>query len=74
MSIHEECGVFGVIAAEPTDVAGVRYYGLYALQHRGQESCEYCSACFDGDYPTQVPTDTRKDRFEQRLSQTHKAN
>ena len=39
MSIHEECGVFGVISAEPADVAGVVYYGLYALQHRGQESC-----------------------------------
>ena len=39
MSIHEECGVFGVIATEPTDVAGITYYGLYALQHRGQESC-----------------------------------
>jgi amidophosphoribosyltransferase len=37
--IHEECGVFGVIAAEPADVAGISYYGLYALQHRGQESC-----------------------------------
>ena len=39
MSIHEECGVFGVIAPEPTDVASIAYYGLYALQHRGQESC-----------------------------------
>lgn len=39
MSIHEECGVFGVIAPEPTDVANISYYGLYALQHRGQESC-----------------------------------
>ena len=39
MSIHEECGVFGVISPEPADVAGVVYYGLYALQHRGQESC-----------------------------------
>lgn len=37
--IHEECGVFGVIAPEPCDVAGISYYGLYALQHRGQESC-----------------------------------
>ena len=36
MSIHEECGVFGVIAPEPMDVAGLSYYGLYALQHRGQ--------------------------------------
>lgn len=39
MSLHEECGVFGVMAPEPTDVAGIAYYGLYSLQHRGQESC-----------------------------------
>lgn len=39
MSIHEECGVFGVIAPEESDLAGLTYYGLYALQHRGQESC-----------------------------------
>ena len=39
MSIHEECGAFGVIAPEPTDIASISYYGLYALQHRGQESC-----------------------------------
>ena len=39
MSIHEECGVFGVFAPRKTDVASLTYYGLYALQHRGQESC-----------------------------------
>ena len=39
MSVHEECGVFGVIAGKPFDAAGMCYYGLYALQHRGQESC-----------------------------------
>ena len=39
MSIHEECGVFGVIAPRPADVGRLAYYGLYALQHRGQESC-----------------------------------
>ncbi len=37
--IHEECGVFGVYAPTPCRVAEVSYYGLYALQHRGQESC-----------------------------------
>ena len=37
--LHEECGVFGVFSASPRDVAGLSYYGLYALQHRGQESC-----------------------------------
>lgn len=27
MSLHEECGVFGVIAPEPCDVASISYYG-----------------------------------------------
>lgn len=39
MSLHEECGVFGVYSDKPIDTAGICYYGLYALQHRGQESC-----------------------------------
>lgn len=36
--IHEECGVFGVYSQETRDVAHTCYYGLFALQHRGQES------------------------------------
>ncbi len=38
--MHEECGVFGVYSLDgnEVDVAGLTYYGLYALQHRGQES------------------------------------
>ena len=39
MSIHEECGVFGVFAKQPSPVANLAYYGLFSLQHRGQESC-----------------------------------
>ena len=39
MSIHEECGVFGVYSPKPANVANLCFYGLYALQHRGQESC-----------------------------------
>ena len=39
MSVKEECGVFGVFSPHPADVSGICYYGLYALQHRGQESC-----------------------------------
>ena len=39
MSIHEECGVFGVCAGQNEDVASLVYYGLFALQHRGQEGC-----------------------------------
>ena len=37
--IHEECGVFGVYDFDRHDVAPTIYYGLLALQHRGQESC-----------------------------------
>ena len=39
MGVHEECGVFGVIAPAPIDVANLCFVGLQALQHRGQESC-----------------------------------
>ncbi len=39
MSLHEECGVFGVYSDQPVNAAEISYYGLYALQHRGQESC-----------------------------------
>lgn len=34
----EECGVFGIYSNEDIDAATITYYGLYALQHRGQES------------------------------------
>ena len=37
--LHEECGVFGVYDLDGVDVASTVYYGLFALQHRGQESC-----------------------------------
>ena len=36
--LHEECGVFGMYAPEGSAVAQGIYYGLTALQHRGQES------------------------------------
>lgn len=37
--LHEECGVFGAYDLDGNDVAHTIYYGLLALQHRGQESC-----------------------------------
>ena len=36
--IGEACGVFGMYDLDGNDVASSIYYGLYALQHRGQES------------------------------------
>ena len=40
-SLHEECGVFGIYdKTGETDMVSAAYYvRLYALQHRGQESC-----------------------------------
>ena len=38
--LHEECGVFGLFyPGGGHAVAGHAYHALYALQHRGQESC-----------------------------------
>ena len=39
MSLTEECGVFGIMSPYRVNAAEICYYGLYALQHRGQESC-----------------------------------
>ena len=36
---HEECGVFGIYDRNELKIAPLVYYGLFALQHRGQESC-----------------------------------
>ncbi len=38
-SLHEECGVFGIVSEKRANVAASVNYGLFALQHRGQESC-----------------------------------
>lgn len=46
-SLHEECGVFGIYSPESYNIANDVYYGLYALQHRGQESCGIV-VCDDG--------------------------
>lgn len=37
--VHEECGLFGIYDFDGDDIASTVYYGLLALQHRGQESC-----------------------------------
>ncbi len=42
-TLRESCGVFGVYAPDE-DVARITFYGLYALQHRGQESAGIASA------------------------------
>lgn len=44
---EEACGVFGVHAPEE-EVAKLAYFGLYALQHRGQESAGIATFDYDG--------------------------
>ena len=56
---------------EIAEIIGVDSLGYLPLGNL-RDLCgseEYCSACFDGDYPTAIPEDTRKDQFEQKLSQ-----
>ena len=43
--LREECGVFGIYDFSGENVASTIYYGLFALQHRGQESCGNCGSC-----------------------------
>lgn len=46
--LHEECGVFGMYDFDGGNVASTIYYGLFALQHRGQESCGIAVSETDG--------------------------
>lgn len=49
ISVGEACGVFGMYNFDGEDVAPTIYYGLYALQHRGQESAGIAvTDTFDG--------------------------
>lgn len=46
--IGEECGVFGMYDLDGNDVAPFVYYGLFSLQHRGQESSGIAVSRTDG--------------------------
>ena len=45
--IHEECGIIGIYSSKKIEVASLIYYGLYALQHRGQEGAGMVVSNFD---------------------------
>lgn len=47
--LSEECGVFGIYDLDGNDVADKIFYGLEALQHRGQESCGIAVSDTSGD-------------------------
>ena len=46
--LHEECGVFGIFGVP--DAASLTYYGLHALQHRGQEGAGIVSVDESGTF------------------------
>ncbi len=48
--LHEECGVFGFYDNDGFDVAHMTYFGLYALQHRGQESAGIAVVGENGEF------------------------
>ena len=52
--IKEACGIFGIISRDSSELARKVYFGLFALQHRGQESCGI--AVGDTDGPRKVTT------------------
>ena len=58
---------------EIADLIGADSLGYLSVEHAEQIAsmgmCEgFCTACFSGTYPAGVPKDTRKSRFEQRIS------
>ena len=57
--------------AKLTDADSLGYLRLdrLPLLLGDENSCEYCNACFSGEYPTKIPEKTEKYRFEKRLSE-----
>lgn len=57
--------------SETAEIIGADSLGYLPVEelHSLAGGWGYCSACFDGNYPTAIPADTRKDRFEQKLSE-----
>ena len=64
MGIHEECGVIGIYEPCTCDIAHDVYMGLYALQHRGQESCGIV-VCDDGVFCEAKDTGLVSEAFDE---------
>lgn len=55
---------------EIAEIIGADTLGYLPIEKLDQliDSKDYCAACFNGEYPTKIPADLRKDRFERKLS------
>ena len=65
-TIDEICQIIG---ADSLSYLSLEHLGMLIGVKKGEG---YCSACFDGCYPTEVPTQTNKNRFEGKLSERGK--
>ena len=59
---------------EMAEIIGVDSLGFLSVDNVKKIACGeacrgFCSACFDGEYPTEVPEKTEKNRFEQKISE-----
>lgn len=62
---------------EIAEIIGVDSLGYLSVDNVKKIACGdlgkgYCTACFDGDYPTEVPTETHKSKFECKISERQK--
>lgn len=62
---HHECGVFGVWSPQSEAIVPLVYYGLYALQHRGQESAGISVSFPDGSIVTKKGMGVVGDIFDE---------
>jgi amidophosphoribosyltransferase len=58
--------------AEVIGVDSLGYLSIESAMKLSGMTKEYCNACFTGNYPTQIPTDTRTNRFDQKISDKNK--
>ena len=56
---------------EIAEIIGVDTLGYLPIEQLDKlvGNHDYCAACFHGKYPTKIPTDLRKDRFERKISE-----
>ena len=61
MKIEEIAGEIGVTS--------LGYLSVENVKHLAGEDTGFCTACFGGEYPTSIPDETAKDRFETKISE-----
>lgn len=71
---HDECGVIGVYTDKPELSSQLVYYGLFALQHRGQESCGIASSAAGGEIKKSLGMGLVADLFKKDVIEKHQGS